>query len=182
MKIIEVACETNYGYSVDSKVLVTDEGVKDYEALVGRPISFGEHSGKHSEVDGVIEPDGIKITPISDTDAQVLIKHLGYHLSGEDLFYYYDIEEEHGDVLESIAEALPETLKEKLFLHAKETRDWIKNPSIFYEINSLAKILPFHKILEWEDEMAANEDDTLSSDKEAINEAIQTLNRYFEIA
>lgn len=170
MKIINADCYTNYGTVISSKIIGTDDDVKDFEALVGKTIGFGEYEGKHSDVEGQIRLEDIRTTAIPEEDARVLLNHIGKRISGEDYFNYYDVGEEHYGVLAAIVGALSDDLKDKVATWVQANNRYVREVSDYNRVDALGKLLPFHLILEWEKELEEDDEgnETLSEETLAI--------------
>lgn len=181
MKLLTVTCDTNYGPTVVSKVLVNDEELKDYQALVGRTIDFGELEGKHTEVYGMIVESGLKVVEMPEEEAIILEKHLGKRISGEDLFAYCHPEEEFEELFDRLLESLDAMVlmefKQKAadFYERKDPLNEV--PIYFVKLLTVSKV-PFYKLAEWDKEYQENlgEDEPLS--KEVVEGIVETLNQY----
>lgn len=184
MKIMELSCKTNYGFEVKSKILVEDYEVDNYYALVGKQINFGELAGKHSEVEGCLELDGIKVIDISDEEAKVIEKYVGRHISGENFFSYFDILDEHYEIIEMIFALVTEEMKEELapyVLKKYPRRKAYENLNDDNYESFLVSILPYKYITLWERSIEEDDDGCFldESDKieirEQLNLAIERL-------
>lgn len=83
-----------YGGMEQTKFVATDRDIELLQALDQQTIFLGELYGKHSDVNGLIDVEkNLTIEPISDEEAEVLLKHSGKILDGPDLFYYIELPE-----------------------------------------------------------------------------------------
>lgn len=150
MYIITATCETNYGVTIQSKFLGTADDLKNLKALVGREIGFGEYSGKHSEVFGTLEEADIVALPISENDANVILKHIGAHISGENFFSFIDIEEEHGDILEKVYDLCTPEMVKVLDAHIAANKSYVQTIKTYHRMDALGELIPYHLLVEWD--------------------------------
>lgn len=184
MKIIELSCETNYGFEVESKVLVEDYEVDNYWALLGKTINFGELAGKHSEVEGCLTFGGIKVIDISNEEAKVIEKYVGRHISGKDFFNHFDILDEHYEIIDMVFALLTSEMKSELYPYVLKKYPWRDEYGTLNDahyLSFLVDILPYKHIVLWEQSVEEDDDgcflneDEKNEIREQLNLAIERL-------
>lgn len=185
MKLVNINVSTNYRTTIQSRFLATETDIENHRMLIGEELNFGEYEGKHSEVEGSFNEEDMTIQPLSEDAVQAILDNVGKHISGVNLFDYYEVYEHYFETFFVIRENLEAVLSEKAYKELEERisrqpyaqkRDGKYSEYLF--INQLEACLPIKELKFWSDRLGDEYEDVAKDLPEDIkNELTELVDR-----
>lgn len=166
MKLVNINVSTNYRTTIQSRFLATETDIENHRMLIGEELHFGEYEGKHSEVEGSFDEEDMTIQSLSEDAVQAILNNVGKHVSGVDLFDYYEVYEHYFEPFFVIRENLEDVLSEKAYSALEERisrNPYVKKKDGKYSeyqfINQLETLLPIKELKVWSDRLGEEYED-----------------------